>query len=63
MPDRIINQVCMGMMWHKAIFKVGLNSKFPFYKSGCLTKAKEPRLSEYLRLADRRTGTFMDYLN
>ena len=36
-----------------------LNLEFSFFRIGCHTKAKEPRLPHYLPIARRRTNGFM----
>ena len=37
----------------------GLNSEFPFSKTSCLTKAKEPSMPDYLPKAEGRTTGFI----
>ena len=55
----------MGWMWHKVnFFKRGLtgsNLEFSFFKTGCLTKAKEPSLLNYLPIAGGRIIGFIPF--
>ena len=41
--------------------KAGLNSDFSFSSVGCLTKAKEPCLPNYLLTFERRTDGFVPF--
>ena len=48
----------------RSIYKqstAGLNSEFSFSHPGCLTKAKEPRFSNHLTIAEGRTSEFMPF--
>ena len=54
-----------GKMRHKVNFfkqsKTGLNSDFSFFQTGCLTKAIELSLFNYLPIAEERKDGFIPF--